>query len=193
MTVSNFDITVSGNDAQALSTSSATYAGLAYSSHPSTNTNIGPNRVLSGGFYWNYVDLLKFDTSTLPDNDNVTAATLRIFVVSVSNANSRSIVGEYFTWDGTSGDWTLTAPASPVLSVPLSSITAGSVSNDLPFTDFSGISKTGNTFLRLHISGGQPTGVNSISYSAFDHATNPAPRLIVTHEPGADLVGMAGI
>lgn len=192
MPTSTFSIAAGADDARAYSNFPATYAAQVYSAHDTTGLAQGPQRGASGGTFYTDVGLLRFNTSALPDTAVITAATLKLYMLSFSNANSRNLVGEYYAWTGSaSSDWTLTAPASPILSFSLSSLVA-SVTNDIALTDFSGISKTGNTSIRLHVSGGQPAGDNTCNYWTYE-SSNPEPQLAVTYTLGTDLVGMAGI
>lgn len=191
MPSTTFSIAAGADDAYANSTSPATYGSLAYNAHNSTLSSVIVDRSLSSSQFHQSVGLLQFDTSSLPDNAAITSATLRVYPNFLSFVNSRSLVGEYFTWNSTSGDWTVTAPGSPILSKALSTFTTG-VTNDISVTDFSGISKTGTTYLRLQISGGQPTGNNTLWFDSFE-SSNPEAKLIVTYNLGADLVGMVGI
>lgn len=192
MPTPTFSITTGANDAKAGSNFPATYASLVYSAHDSTSLAQGPQRTTTGGVFANDVGLLRFDTSALPDGAVITAATLKLYGFSFKNDNSRSLIGDYYAWTGSSSaDWTLTAPASPILSAALSSLTAGA-NNNVALTDFSGISKTSNTSIRLHISGGQPAGENEFLYHTYE-SSQPEPQLEVTYTLGTDLVGMAGI
>jgi hypothetical protein len=54
-------------------------------------------------------------------------------------------------------------------------------SNDFTLSGLGGISTIGITGLRLHVSGGQPTGDNNVTIASFDNATLPEARLIVTY------------
>src|SRR5207247_846437 len=53
----------------------------------------------------------------------------------------------------------------------------------IPLDNSNGVSKTGYTGLRTHISGGMPTNThtNQACFASYDHATLPAPALSVTY------------
>lgn len=135
--------------------------------------------------------LLKFDTSALPDNAQVTFATLRVWVAAKANINARNLTADWFTWTGTSSDYTEAAGTNALSGVAISSITANS-DNDFTLSNVQNVSTSGFTYLRLHISGGQPSGQNYVAISTYED-TNTEPRLIVTYSVGGDLVGQVGI
>lgn len=141
--------------------------------------------------------LVRWDTSSLPDNAVVSAATLRIWVNSRTSANSLNLTAGWYAWDGTSSsDYTSTPETSALAGTALSSITTGA-SNDFILLSPASVSLSGYTSLRFHISqraaDAAPTGINQLQFRSFDHATDPEPQLIVTYELGGDLIGMVGI
>jgi len=71
--------------------------------------------------------------------------------------------------------------ASTAFSVPTSSLVLN-VDNTIALGGLAGtVNLTGRTFLRLHISGEQPTGLNRVIFADFDHTTQPGPRLSVCY------------
>lgn len=125
--------------------------------------------------------LLRWDTSSIPDNVTITSATLRFFCTNANSDDSRNFVAEFWGWDGESTfDWSGTEPATPIFSVPIANITSGAW-NSVDLKNLSGIGKASWTLLRCHISGGTPTGRNHIVMSAFEDTNNPAPHLIVEY------------
>jgi hypothetical protein len=143
-------------------------------------------RKVSGGDYWVYNGFLRFNTgASLPDDATVTAAVLRFYAYNKSDEGNRSLVGEYHAWDGgdpTSGEFSTTAPGSPILSVDVTALSNNAL-NDVSLTDLSGISKTGYTAIRLMMDGGQPADNEQarITIAALEHATQPAAELIITY------------
>jgi glycosidase len=133
----------------------------------------------SGGYYVRNA-LLRWDTSSIPDNATIKKATLRFWCTVRDPSDARNFVAEYRGWDGTSQtDWSGTPPAAPIFQAPVSNITSGAW-NSVAFTDLGGISKTGWTLIRCHISGGIPTDHNYVVISSFEN-TAPEPQLIVEY------------
>jgi hypothetical protein len=135
--------------------------------------------------------LLRFDTSSLPDTATVMAATLRCYVTASVTTNARSFSLGWYAWDGSSStDYTMTAETDAHAGTALGSI-ATNADNDFALVNLANISKTGISYLRGHITGGEPLGTpwqeNYIVLAAWDHATLTEPRLIVDYDlvPGA--------
>jgi hypothetical protein len=173
------------DDAQSASTTPANYANLAFNQCFSIGAaQVGVSRSFTGSIYAVNDGLLQWDTSALPDDAMVTDATLTVRVSTVDNANARSFQGEWFDWgtscDGT--DWTVT-PANTAFSIANSSVVVG-VDNAIPLTGTTGnVQPAGRTALRLHQSGGQPTGFNRVVFAAFESTSQPGPRLQVCYVP----------
>ena len=124
--------------------------------------------------------LLRWDTSSIPDNATIKRATLRFWCTVKNPSEARNLVAEYWGWDGTSqADWSGTPPAAPIFQAPIASIANGA-QNNVTFTNLDGISKTGWTLIRCHVSGGVPTGYNYVVMSSAE-STNPEPQLIVEY------------
>lgn len=159
----------------------------------------GPNRDSGGGVivaqrsfttqYFTDNALLRFDTSTIPDTATITGATLRFYASTFSNVNSLSLTGGWYVWDGASStDFTGTPETTAIAAYPLSGITVSS-DNDVVLSDSAGfpnISKTGYTYLRLHVSqraaNAAPTGANSLQIVAYENPySSPRCRLLVTY------------
>jgi hypothetical protein len=149
-------------------------------SRQATAATVEASKNLQGSKYIVRNLLLRWDTSSIPDNATITKATLRFFCTNVNSGDSRSFVAEYWGWDGESTfDWSGTVPAAPIFSVPISNITRGAW-NSVVLTNLSGIGKASWTLIRCHISGETPTGYNHIVMSSFED-TNPEPQLIVEY------------
>lgn len=147
----------------------------------------GCNRQMGGGpSYYISVALLRWDTSTLGVAATVTAATLRVVPSGVYNGESvRSVVAEFYTWTDVAADYTDTAPASPAGSTALSSYTANTA-GDMTLSGYAtGVSKSGTTYLRLQISGGEPVATNAMDIHAYGNGSFNPPQLIVDYTPGA--------
>lgn len=158
------------------------YANLVFNSCSMSGTITGVARNLAAGNYAIFDALLQWDTSSLPDDASVTGATLIQTVVLASSANGRNYEGEWFNW-GTcdANDWTPIA-ANSAFSVPISTITGSNSDNSFALSGAgTNVNVTGRTYLRLHISGGQPTGLNRVNAALYEHATLPGPRLRVCY------------
>jgi hypothetical protein len=181
MAQQTFQVAAGGDDGFAESTFPASYPP-AYLQHQMAQTTLDCSRAFSGGGYWANIPLLRFDTSTLPDNATITAATLQIQTTATpSNPDSRSLTASWNSWNGTSSDYSTTAQTDALAGLALSSIGAAGIKN-IPLDNVTGVSKTGTTYLKLFISGGQPTGVNNLTIASFEHATAQEARLIVDYD-----------
>jgi hypothetical protein len=124
--------------------------------------------------------LLRWDTSSIPDDATITGATLRVYMDGNSNPDNLNLVGEYYNWNGTTSDYSQTVTDTQAFSVSTSSLTAGG-DRDIAFSDVSGINKSGTTSLRLHQQSGTPTAGNTLRFASHDHTTQTEPRLVVEY------------
>lgn len=131
--------------------------------------------------------LLRFDTSSLPDSNTVSAASLDIYVDSVGNVDSLSLVGDWYDPGGTqdNSDWAnLDAGEDAISGVTIASLTTGAV-NNIALSNPTSVNLTGYTGLRLGISkrasDAAPTNFNGVVVASYESA-NQEPRLNVTHE-----------
>jgi hypothetical protein len=101
--------------------------------------------------------------------------------MSKGDVDNRAMTGEWYTFDGTlsSNEFTVTAVADAFSTDITGIATAQTV--DFALTTPTNVNRTGYTGLRLHVSGGQPTGFNYVEFATLEHATNPAPQLIVDY------------
>lgn len=129
------------------------------------------------------VGLMRFDTSLIPDNAVVIAATLQVYVTAKADQDNRSLQGEWFdnaNWPISSGDYALDVGTNAIFSVDITGISTGQVV-DFTLANPGNVNKTGYTGLRLGISGGKPAVFdNRIVIASYDDATLQEPRLIVT-------------
>lgn len=179
-----FPIASGADDVYVQSNLPSTYAALAYGSHYPELTYAAPGRLTymgtNGRIYITSQGLIRFDTSALPDDATVISAKLRAYVSGIENADSRSVVADYYNWTGAASDWSAVAPASPILSVPIANLRDKQY-NDLPINNLSGINLSGYTSIRLHISGGQPSGKNRAFFQSYETA-DPEMQLVVEYE-----------
>ncbi len=178
MPIETFQLTVGADDSNTRSQVVSTYPPP-YSAHYPVSVYCQPRRSLSGGNYNLDIGLLRFDTSSIPTGSSLVSAKLILNIRSRSSANSRSLTADWYTWNGTSSDHTATAQTNALAGLPIGNITtSGDYTLTLDNTD--GVSATGNTHLRLHISGGAPAGANWVSWNTFESGS-PAARLVVEY------------
>jgi hypothetical protein len=170
------------DNAQAASTTPTTYSNVAFGQCWVGTANIGVSRSFTGSTYAVNNGLLQWDTSALPDTAVVASATLTVSVSAVDNADARSFQGEWFNWGAScdASDWTVSA-AGTAFSAPNSGIVANA-DNVFALTGLLGnINLSGRTYVRLHESGGQPTGNNRVVFAGYANTSQPGPRLQVCY------------
>lgn len=163
-----------------------------------TNTTGGSGWVskIVSGDYFNDITLLRFDTSSIPDDATIDSAVLKLYCISKQDVGSYALVGDYYDFGGTptvAGDWVETASPSIWSALDLGSITTSAV-NNITLTDLTGISKTGYTGIRLTLSSGTPVDASlegSLEFAMLDHATLQEPQLEVTYTVGSSTANVA--
>ena len=181
MAETTFSISASANDG-VVALTAAVYPPTGTAVATTGNTTIDVRRSLAGGNYSIEVGVLAFDTSSLPDDAVVSAATLRLWINNINDANGRNFVGEWYDWGGSidATDYTAT-PASTAFSTDITAL-VDDADNDFALTNpAANVSLSGMTVLRLHVDGAQPAGLNRVGFGAFDHTVQTEPRLIVTY------------
>jgi hypothetical protein len=127
--------------------------------------------------------LLRFDTSGLPDGAVVSAATLTIYVQDTGDADTRNLVGEWYdgsNWPIGEADHSASV-GSTAINTALSTVTAYS-SNVFTLATPNTVSKTAYTGFRLGVSGGEPAGINFVTFNSSDTGgTSSDPFLSVTY------------
>lgn len=124
--------------------------------------------------------MVRFDTSGIPDTATVTAATLKLYAITLDDTDNRNFQCEYYTgWPIGTEDYT-TSPGNDAHSGTLLDNLTPNAYNSFSLGNLGSISKTDYTGFRCSISGGQPTGLNHALFSAYDGGTN-LPWLQVTY------------
>lgn len=197
MPTSTFPVTLSADDQYVYKTGSTVYPpNTALQRQSAGNITVAKQQIATSN-YQTYVGLVRFDTSALPDNAAVSAATLNLNVTfRASSTDNRSLTGEWYAWSGSAAsDYTDTASSS-AFSTTLAGLVVGVNAIALSSPD-ANVSRAGYTSLRLHVSGGQPTLVsntNFINAESFNDAGSSPPSLSVTYATIAgDLVGAVGV
>jgi hypothetical protein len=131
--------------------------------------------------------VIRFDTSSIPDAETITAATLRLQIISVGNITNRNMVVGYFStsnWPIDAADYSgADNPGSDAGTFALTGFSA-STQKDLVLSNPTSISKTGYTGFRLAIDGGLPAATNDnylVEFAPFEHASLTEPQLLVTY------------
>ena len=183
-----FSVVAAGDDGD-LTVAGPAASGYPPGTAPAVNTSgtaLTAGRRLAFGEYEVIVPLMRFDTSGLPDGATITSATLKVYVTKKTDADDRSLTAEWVdgssTWPIDAGDFTLVGSGSALAGSDITGLNVGAV-NSFGLSGLSSVSTTGWTGLRLHVSGGQPTGDNYVQMAAFGNA-NPAAQLVVTYTTG---------
>jgi hypothetical protein len=141
---------------------------------------VGKRNVFSQ--YQIFDGLMRFNTASLPDNAQISSATLTITAVGKGSADGRSLIGSWIdgsaNWPISASDWVADAGTTALAGTALSSIPVGSQTT-INLTGVGQISLTGYTGLRLGLSGAAPTGDNYLQITAAD--SSPAAVLTVTY------------
>jgi len=145
-----------------------------------------PRNNENSGAYVLAVGLMRFDTSSLPDDATVVTARLKFKQNNISSGTpSAYYLGvEWYAWDGTVGtdDYTSTPSNSAAGYVSLTTIALQGTPawHEWELTTPNNVSKTGYTGFRWHMKFvGTPSGVNSIE---IEEAAPDQPQLILTWE-----------
>jgi len=103
MASQTFPIVASGDDFLVTGAHATDWASVAATVYFGSGATLAPRKRFDAASASDYVvdlALLRFDTSALPDNATITSATLRIYVTSITNVDSRSVCADYFQWVG---------------------------------------------------------------------------------------------
>lgn len=138
--------------------------------------------------------LLRFNTAVLTDNVAIEQVFFGFHVYpgepgigpSITNAENRSVRGEYFNWDGSSdSDYSADATSGVTAFVmPMRDIMSGGEVGTY-LTNLSYINTTGYTYLRLHMTGGMPppNKINVVLITDVDGPdTGPPPKLVIDYK-----------
>jgi hypothetical protein len=147
--------------------------------------------------------LMRWDTSTLPDYSRIISAELQVSPATpqgyegglmpgcpVENQDRRYLTADWYSaWPIDSADYSAVAQTGALAGVSLDTFL--DIDQDVvrvPLDNTDGVSTIGYTGLRLHINGEQPTGTNSVCFTAFDNTDLPEPRLAVMFLPEPPVV-----
>lgn len=138
-------------------------------------------RTLSGGIYEVAIALLRWDTSSLPNDSSITGASLTFYPASPTTTDARSLTADWTAWSGVAGDWTATAGTNAHAGTLISTFTNDVQATISLINAATNISLTSYTYLRTHISGGAPTGTNGMYMYETNNASLTPPQLTVSY------------
>jgi thermitase len=182
-TTVTFSVGAGGDDGNVGAASASSYPPGVAAVGSSSGSVFTAGRRFVFGSYDVFAGLVRFDTSSLPDDATVTGATLRLFVTRTADADGRNFVGEWYgaaSWPIDGGDYALSSTGSAFSAADITLIRAGA-SNDFALSGLGSVSKTGLTGLRLHVDGGQPTGDNVVKVASLEDGGLPKPQLLITY------------
>lgn len=169
---SQFDIQASGDDGRVFGKSHSHYP-------PAVQHSItGAQSLLTARSYYTMAhppyyhignSLMRWDTSSLPDGANIVSATICVTVNKVFDADNRDLTADWYSpdnWPINNADYSKTAQTTALGGEPLSNFSPGTALIHLDNT--TGVSTTGFTGIRLHVSGGKPTGKNYLRMGSGD-------------------------
>jgi len=142
------------------------------------------NKSIPAGTYTSTTGLFRFDTSAIPDTDEILSAWFEPYIVgpSFGDADDCFVVGKYQAWGGTpsdAADWLEVATPSIWTPVDMDDIILDRRAS-WGLNDLSGISKTAFTEIAVTLSSFTPTGYNEIHIREHVGAANYT-RLVVLH------------
>jgi len=144
----------------------------------------------TGGPYCIVNGLVRWNTAALPDTATINSATLEFQLTYVGNPDNRVLTADWYCtgWPPvTSANYSATAQTGAISGWTIPSSTG--VYYITSWASLSGISKTGYSCLRMHLSGGQPTGYNLLQLASADNTNGwIVPRLTVVYNNTAPTV-----
>ncbi len=182
MPTATFQIAAGADDQMGIR-SGATYPPTGGLFFNSTNTEAFGERGFLTNEFRIYNGLWRWDTSSLPAAAAITSANLIFTIAGLNNTDARSAVFDWHDWSGlnAAADIAVDAPTTGLAaSVSIGSVSLGALTLALNDAN-ANVSRTGFTFLRGHVSGGQPTGLNRIIPRAFEFSASAAAKLEVEY------------
>ena len=135
----------------------------------------------------NFKGLMRWDTSSIPNDARILSATLRIYALDFESVDGKTLSADWYTaWPIDADDYVFAAQTGAFSGLAISSVPNNADKDVALSAPEANISKTGYTGLRVHVSTETPTGRNGGIWAAFGHA-QAAPRLIVEYDTGMPL------
>lgn len=129
--------------------------------------------------------LVRFDTSSIPDNAVVLSATLKLYIDNKYSQGGLSAQAEYYSaWPIDGADYSAASANSAHAGTPITNLATGAY-NNFTLQNLSSVSRTGYTGFRLHVSGalsyGPSSNQNYYSLRPYEHWSPAPPQLVVTY------------
>jgi hypothetical protein len=144
----------------------------------------------TGSLYARECILMRFDTSSLGAGATVTAAQLDIRTTTDrGDAETMSFAIDWLADPGSPfvypDDFSTTYSGTAKASALLSTTAVSTTYNWSLLNAAANVNKTGYTCLRMGVIGGSPISLNNyVNFYAYEHASEPAPQLVVTYTSG---------
>jgi RHS repeat-associated protein len=124
---------------------------------------------------------MRWNTASIPDNATLLSATVRVRLTYVRNANNKKVTADWYVsgWPPvTCADSSATSQtsASSGMTIP-----GSGGDHDFVLANVTGVSKTGDTGLRFHLTGGTPTGLNRVHWASYENTSYHEPYLLVRY------------
>lgn len=179
-----FTIATGADDVMVYSNTTSSYPPIssdAVYANPGFSNSLGARRWFVSSTWSIGSALFKWNTSGLPDSATITSAVLRVNVTFRVNENARNLTADWGALNFASAptDWRQDA-LTTALNTPIPAST-GEKDFTLTNANSTNISRTGTTYLRLHISGGQPADNNAVHFTEREASSTLCARLIVNY------------
>lgn len=183
-----FIIATSDDDSYTSAEGHATWPPSATDATRPLDAAINFERNLTAGEYYLGVGLVRWDTSSLPDDAQIVGAYIKGLITDVFNADSADFGAEWHLFNPADGgaSWTTTAVTDAVAQTAISAAVDDAI-NAFELVDAdTEINRTGYTGLRFHIvRASAPTGVNAINFASIDETFfNKPMELVVIYSTG---------
>jgi hypothetical protein len=139
----------------------------------------------------------KWDTSSLPDDATVTGASFRGYCTERISDDALSFVMGWQSWSHLNSDFSNTPLTNAHAGTLITSLTLNAYNVLALANAAANVDKSGTTYLKSWISqrasDATPTGINSVQFASWEHATWDPPQLIVdysTDQPPAAPTGL---
>lgn len=181
MTTSNINASVS-EDVYAIGTSWPQTVGTGAGS----NNDVVAARGYTGGQYYVYNRVIQFDTSAIPDGDEIISADITFRALVLTGSSAYAISGEWYNQPGTitAADYSNVVSDTAFAAIAVSTLTPGVDYTKPLLNPDANINKAGVTAIRTHYSDlGAPAGNNYYEWASPGAAG--APYMTVVHQPAA--------
>ncbi|MGH2784037.1 MAG: RHS repeat-associated core domain-containing protein [Actinomycetota bacterium] len=148
-----------------------------------TSTLINVSRAFDPayGTYDVHNAFMRWNTSSIPDNATLLSATVRVRVTYVRNANNKQVTADWYTSGWPPVTCADSSPGSETTASSGMAIPGSGGDHDFVLGNTTGVSKTGDTGLRFHLTGGTPTGINRVHWASYENTSYHEPYLLVRY------------